>query len=88
MSNEQKAIIKAAVEYTPPAWINVVKIIAKTTRWIGALAGGTLAWMAETEWGVIVFAAAYGLGKIAELLGDYLDDKKFNESFQQALSNS
>jgi hypothetical protein len=85
MSNEQKAVIKAAAQYKPPAWIKYVGWLARTTRWIGALAGGTLAWMAETEWGVMIFAGAYGLGKVAELLGDYLDDKKFNESFQQAL---
>lgn len=87
MSDEQKTVVKAMVEYKPPTWIKVLVAIAKATRWIGALgaAGGVLSGYTTTKWGVIIFAAAYGLGKVTELLGDFLDDQKFNDSFKELL---
>lgn len=90
MSEDQKAIVVAATGYKPPAWIKFLIVIAQTCKWVGGLsaAGGVASGAMNTKWGIIIFGAAYGVGKIVELAGDFFDDQKFNDSFKELLKNN
>lgn len=90
MSNDQKAVIKAATEYAPPAWLSILITIAKAVRWLTGLtvAGSMFAGLLDTKWGMIIFAGVYGLGKVTELVGDFVDNQKFDDSFKRLLENN